>query len=1175
MLFKKLLQYEDKRAAAVSYAAPAAAEAAPVAADAAAEAAAEAAPVAADAAAETAPAAAHAAAGAPPVAADAAAGAAGAAVAGAAKAAAEAAAATAPECKCIYLAGSSSCGVQTPEDILKLLHIIDAQQLAAVRQLKEAAAEAAAATTTAATAAAAATAATMVATAAVPVATPAAATPAPAAAAPAAAAAAATAAPAAAAAAAAASAAVAHARAAVARVRRLGDLRAHVQRTAARLQRLQQQQQQQQQEQPLAADSTPRRESSNSMPAAAAAAPYCPLPPPVAAQLQAAADCMQTAAKALPLHHLLLLCCDFAQLRCCSPSLGSAALQRLLLLLQQQQQPQEPAGIRAQEAALGLQLAALLLQQSVAEGAAAAAAGVQQQQQQQQVLSGVCRDRQQLAAATDVLSADVSSSIFASFDELNNSLERKRGASTAVAAGAAAAAAPEPAPAAAAGAAAARVEGPLLRLSLSVSVQLLQLLACNKTLIRNLSLLSCVRTAQACVLLSTQEGISSSCMPLQQQQPAPEVFAAAASLQPFALRAAAPYAPVAAAAVVDPACKNEALHALTCPTTSLASQPHQGVRGPPCGAPTASGRTQQLHATANFGAANRLAAAALLRRMQQLLAPRVATLLLKEAAARKGPPKTQLEEQGPHKGVNSLIGAAMAAAVKAAPTHSTRKRLLLLLLRSLQQQQQQQQQQLQQHLQLQQQQLCGPDFDKEFSGVPATPRQHSRRMQKAASAAAAAAAPPAAAAAATATAAASRRGTGVQMSAASLAVICRSLAASGLSLDRGGLSFLLECIVASLSSSASLKGEWSFRGLFGSREGGGSSKGSSKDSAAAAFSAAAAAAATPLCSTAAAHAHSATGSCHADAATAAPATAASSCPAAAAAGAVAAPAAAAVSTAFAEAVAAYGSWCTVFWAAAKVLKASCVSVQPRDPLYLNLQKLLVQQLLLPLVATLAAAEPADAGQIAEGLRLLLLLDLKVAANASRSEGSWEARSCPLLLRQRLLQVEQLLQAVQAIASHFMQHHARFSKIEVLNVLRMLVQLDLLPYIDGTITLQGDEYSSKSNAASSRTAARGASLSPISVSAFLRCALGQYLKLSRDQRFSAQSATGACSEQHRLRSGCELEASSSLDSFAQGLLLTVALKYPEDMQRLPKTLTKGVLKQAGVTQLSQCRWRALP
>ncbi|CDI74308.1 hypothetical protein, conserved [Eimeria praecox] len=896
--------------------------------------------------------------------------------------------------------GRSSFPVHTPEDAVKLLHLVEAQQHTAVSRLKDAATQAAAAAAAAATTAAA-------------------------------------------------SAAVAQARAALAVVRRLGGLRAHLQRTSVRLQRLQQQHQHQHQQHQQFANSTPKGGSALTFGALTDTA--CSLPPTLAAQLRAGVDCLQTAARVSPLRDLLLLCCDLTQLCCCPPSLGSEALHRLLQLLQQVQRPQEPPELRAQEAALGLQLAALLVQQNAAEVAAAAGG--------QQTLSvlGSCIGRQQASIASAPASADASSSVDIPKEHSKSSLQEHHGA-------------PE---------AGVREQGAMLQLSLLVSMQLLELLAHRKDMRRDLTLRTCVHTAQACALLASQEGIMRY-MTLQQE--APEVFAAAVHLQLSSAFTAA-HARRIASTALGLTSKQEALHALAESSSALLSQPSRvaisarssDAAEVPCGASVPSGPFQQLRATADYDAASRLSAAALLRRIQQVLAPRLSALLLVEAARRRVLPGAGAQQQMPHEEcgwTNRLLGAAMSAAVRATPTYATRKKLVLLLLHRLKQQREQQQEQQQQAWSHGDGWLMA--ILQEICEVSAFHEQHRLALSNSKA---------------------------VRMSPAALASVCRSLAVAGLSVNKGGLSFLFEQISISLFGCTGFDEMPSHRipPLAGEVEGG-----DDKDSRAA--DAPALATAAPF----------------ADGWSVAASTkpAANSCPAAA-------------SAAVAETVAAYGSWCTVFWATAKILKASCDSVQPSGSSDLKLQRLFVRKMLESLVENIAAAEPGEAAQIAEGLRLLLLLGLKAETHASRNKESWEERRRPLVLRQRLVRAELLLKAVQGITSHFVEHHERFGLVEVLNVLRLLVQLDLLQHMDGKLATEEAP-----------------------------APYGQYLNLVRRQGFALQPVEDGCSKLRWPESGREGELSESLESFAQGLMLTIVLKYPEELQRLPKTLTKRVLKQAG-------------
>ncbi|CDJ61574.1 hypothetical protein, conserved [Eimeria maxima] len=931
-----------------------------------------------------------------------------------------------------------SFALQSPGDIYKLLHPVDALQHAAVRQLQESAAKVAAAVK----------------------AEPPAAT-----------------APAAAATTATASAFLAHARAALVVVRRLGDLRAKVQRIAARGERLKQQQQKQQQQQRLAESASTGRASSL-LGFGAVADAACPVPAPLAAELRAVADCMHTAGRALPLSDVLQLCCGLAQVRCCSPSLGYVPLQRLLHLLQQQTQTQEHEGIGAQEAALGLQLAASLLQQNVAEQPPTGFV------RQHLTLSRSCRDRQQGSAATNSVSPCASPSLFASGDECSGFLEvQQRGRAAAVLG----------------------EGGALLRLSLFVSAHLLVLLARSKVLRKRLSLRCCVHTAHACVLLASQEGISRCMQVQQQQQLTPELFAAAVNMQPSTLSAASAHAAAAAAAAVSGhAWNHEDMHAFPDSPQPISHQPFlaagtprlsDAAARPPFAAATAAAPLQQLDALVDFGASDCLAVAALLRTVQQTLAPKLAILLLTEAAARSR------RHHGDCGSAEHLLGVAMAAAAKASPTCASRKKLLLLLLRRLEQQKQQHKLWCSDCARL-------GDMYQRVCGASATHAHQHLALGTCRDA---------------------------KMNPATLASICRSLAIAGVRVGWRGLSFMFDCIVVSLLEFLNVKpGNISLGKVSLASQG---RKEDSKNSTAGAVSAVVSAA--PLCSRTAAHQERGAAVC---------------CPAA------------TPSTGQSKFVVAYGSWCTVFWATSKLLKASYASVLPCSRVDLKLQQVLARKMLWLLVANIAAAEPADIAQIADGLRLLLLLDLKAAAKASPSVESEEERRWPLVLRrQRLFQVEQLLEAVQAITSHFMSYHTRFNQLELLSVLRLLVQLDLLSCIDCSTTSvpRGHAHSSPHEEASCLTVLRSAHVSTPFVASFLRCALGQYLNLSRRQHFIAQTAE--CPDQ---------EVSASLAAYAQGLLLSIILKYPEELRRLPKALTKGVLKQAGVKQLSQCRWKTL-
>ncbi|KAL8426934.1 hypothetical protein Efla_006018 [Eimeria flavescens] len=143
----------------------------------------------------------------------------------------------------------------------------------------------------------------------------------------------------------------------------------------------------------------------------------------------------------------------------------------------------------------------------------------------------------------------------------------------------------------------------------------------------------------------------------------------------------------------------------------------------------------------------------------------------------------------------------------------------------------------------------------------------------------------------------------------------------------------------------------------------------------------------------------------------------------------------------------YKEWCLVLWACAKLLKSAASYCPQENYAILKVQEWLIEDMLAKLVELLPVADPHDVGQIAAGLRLLLLVSIKRQANIKPSDPLFSNSQSPLVLRQSCYPVSKLLFVLQSIGKHLMQHSEDFGLLELLECLRLFVHLDLLHYLD--------------------------------------------------------------------------------------------------------------------------------
>ncbi|CDJ68899.1 hypothetical protein, conserved [Eimeria necatrix] len=788
------------------------------------------------------------------------------------------------------------------------------------------------------------------------------------------------------------------------------------------------------------------------------------LTPTLAAALRAASDRIHPLVNDVPTRQLLLTCCNLAQRRCCPPSLGAAVLEQLLV----QRTP-----LYAHEAALGVKLSALLLQQHSRPTCSAditipleqadiaqPASTTEEQRGFRQRL--VVRRRSSFfrSPAAEKCVSSITFSPAPSRASLHFPPERLLLD------------------------AAVYEQRAMQKLCLLVAVRLLKALLHNANLRKSLSVRTCVRTAEACALLATQRFQSETTVQT------PETFAGAVSI---GLSSAAGPQLVRLTSGMNQTQNISLPEHVILSGESLASSaeghlPGRALRE--CQLSFTSPVVKSsVAAAANFDAAVALAMAALWRCVQQSLAPRVATLLLSEAAARQqrdaGAEETPQNEQG---WTDGLLGAAMIASARVAQTCSTREKLLLQLLSHLQRSTCQRP-----NLQL----LCLQTVPLHTTGEEASRDSLGSILPRLSSAAI------------------------CRMSPSTLACVCRSLGSAGTRLSTRGIQFLFDAISSTFfvhnSRDASAHDD-SFRfnselqSIHPNHEpyeiqavAGGTGPRRNENGS--------------IWPTSRAHSYQAL------------------------------PSTSGIS-------AFYGNWCTVLWASAKILKASFSSFQGSDP-SLRLQRLLGRHVLAALLVNLAAAQPSSMAQVAEGLRLLLLLEMKAATcNRLHEEASTELRK-PLLLRQRLFRLHELVSILQTLASHFVQHHRAFGTLEVLILLRLFVQLDLLPSIGISLRARRTCLTAESTAngtfTTSQMEAKYTVFPGLSVSRFLSCALGHQVNPKNVR--APMPTIGEClrSQEKDVFTGSEQEASQSLELFTQSLLRAMALKYPEELQRLPKAL----------------------
>ncbi|OEH78582.1 hypothetical protein cyc_06415 [Cyclospora cayetanensis] len=273
--------------------------------------------------------------------------------------------------------------------------------------------------------------------------------------------------------------------------------------------------------------------------------------------------------------------------------------------------------------------------------------------------------------------------------------------------------------------------------------------------------------------------------------------------------------------------------------------------------------------------------------------------------------------------------------------------------------------------------------------------------------------------------------------------------------------------------------------------------------------------------------------------------------------------------------ASYGNWCTVLWAGAKIIKGASSNLLAEDPFFLKRQSLILCQLLVTLVGGLSTAEPADAAQIAEALRLLLLLDLRLDSHQPCLTACIQ-QSRPLLLRQQLFRAEELLSTLHALVQYFMENHERCGALELLGILRLFVQFDLLHYIDVKMYKTGEKFHVQQDGNCRALATSGQCKEKLLVSAteFLNCVIKRLLSLNGTQQFNVD-CTASLESPLQLGHGAFVHAADQpLGMFAQSLLRSVAVKYPEELRRMSKVHQGSVLRYRcrGHSHSEWCKFR---
>ncbi|KAL8450641.1 hypothetical protein Emag_003124 [Eimeria magna] len=254
----------------------------------------------------------------------------------------------------------------------------------------------------------------------------------------------------------------------------------------------------------------------------------------------------------------------------------------------------------------------------------------------------------------------------------------------------------------------------------------------------------------------------------------------------------------------------------------------------------------------------------------------------------------------------------------------------------------------------------------------------------------------------------------------------------------------------------------------------------------------------------------------------------------------------------------YGEWATVLWAGARLLK-TVASSSPQDPVLFEGRLLLVGQLLPHLIERLCVAEPRNVGQIADALRLLLLVDAK-------THGLTHESCMPLLLQQRLQPADKLLATVQALGRHLVQYIQAFGAVELLECLRLFLQLDLLHCLDAELEAKAFEVSSGA-AAQKQIVMRGrlplcatkhSEAMTVSAAGVLRSALPRLLTLT-DPEYIDPRATFSF-EGQSLQQNPKPQDTPLCGVYARSLLRSLMLKYPGEVLRLPKAIRQGVMRQ---------------
>ncbi|KAL8442454.1 hypothetical protein Emed_007261 [Eimeria media] len=253
----------------------------------------------------------------------------------------------------------------------------------------------------------------------------------------------------------------------------------------------------------------------------------------------------------------------------------------------------------------------------------------------------------------------------------------------------------------------------------------------------------------------------------------------------------------------------------------------------------------------------------------------------------------------------------------------------------------------------------------------------------------------------------------------------------------------------------------------------------------------------------------------------------------------------------------YGEWATVLWAGSRLLK-TIASSAPQDPILFEGQQLLVELLLPGLIERLSVAEPRNVGQIADALRVLLLADAKMHALT-------QDPCMPLLLRQRLQPIDKLLTTLQALGRHLVEYSQAFGAVELLECLRLFVQLDLLYCLDVELGVKACEVPSSAEAQkhivklAPSTKINSNAMTTVSAAGILRSALPRLLTLIDSECMQMRGTSSFEGQRQRHQQSSKLQTLSSCDVYARSLLRSLMLKYPNEVLRLPKAIRQGVMR----------------